>query len=53
MPESGRSNRNAGSRLAAAAKVEPLGFEQPPTDEPFVLAWMPAASLYFVTQTAI
>ena len=29
------------------AKIEPLDFEGNPTDEPVVLAWMPAASLYF------
>ena len=29
------------------AGVAPLDFEGRPTDEPVVLAWMPAASLYF------
>ena len=35
------------SRTSAAAQVEPLDFHQQVTDEPVVLAWMPAASLYF------
>jgi lactoylglutathione lyase len=30
-----------------AANVIPLDFEGAPTDEPVVLGWMPAASLYF------
>lgn len=30
-----------------AAGVTPLDFDQQPTREPVVLAWMPAASLYF------
>ena len=30
-----------------AAKITPLDFWQAPTDEPFVFAWMPAASLFF------
>ena len=30
-----------------AANVTPCDFERRPTDEPDVLAWMPAASLYF------
>lgn len=30
-----------------AANVSPRDFEHRPTDEPDVLAWMPAASLYF------
>ena len=30
-----------------AANVIPLDFASRPTDEPVVLAWMPAASLYF------
>jgi lactoylglutathione lyase len=30
-----------------AANIAPLGFFGDPTDEPVVLAWMPAASLYF------
>jgi lactoylglutathione lyase len=30
-----------------AANVAPLGFVGEPTDEPVVLAWMPAVSLYF------
>lgn len=29
------------------AKIEPLDFEGNPAGEPVVLAWMPAASLYF------
>lgn len=29
------------------ANIEPLDFEGHPTEEPVVLAWMPAASLYF------
>ena len=38
--------REAPNQLRAA-KVEPLDFAGNPTDEPVVLAWMPAASLYF------
>ena len=30
-----------------AAGIEPLGFNGDPAEEPQVLAWMPAASLYF------
>jgi lactoylglutathione lyase len=30
-----------------AAKITPLDFSGDPSDEPVVLAWMPAASLYF------
>ena len=37
---------NAPARLRAA-HVVPLNFDGDPTEEPFVLAWMPAASLYF------
>jgi lactoylglutathione lyase len=37
---------NAPQRLRAA-NVAPLDFDGNPTDEPVVLAWMPAASLYF------
>jgi lactoylglutathione lyase len=37
---------DAPARLRAA-KVIPLDFAGEPTDEPVVLAWMPAASLYF------
>ena len=33
--------------LLRAAKIVPLDFSGEPTDEPVVLAWMPAASLYF------
>jgi lactoylglutathione lyase len=38
--------------IAAPAKlralgVEPLGFDREPVDEPVVLGWMPALSLYF------
>jgi lactoylglutathione lyase len=29
------------------AHVVPLDFQEEPTDEPVVLAWMPAASIYF------
>jgi lactoylglutathione lyase len=34
-------------RRLRAANVVPLDFAENPTDEPVVLAWMPAASLYF------
>jgi lactoylglutathione lyase len=34
-------------RRLRAAQVTPRDFEGNPTDEPVVLAWMPAASLYF------
>jgi lactoylglutathione lyase len=37
---------DAPARLRAA-NVMPLDFAGEPTDEPVVLAWMPAASLYF------
>jgi len=37
---------NAPQRLRAAGII-PLDFSGEPTDEPVVLAWMPAASLYF------
>ncbi|MBZ5642119.1 MAG: VOC family protein [Acidobacteriia bacterium] len=37
---------NAPARLRASGVV-PLGFSGEPSDEPVVLAWMPAASLYF------
>lgn len=37
---------DAPARLRAA-NVIPLDFEGEPTEEPVVLAWMPAASLYF------
>ena len=37
---------NAPARLRASG-VAPLGFSGEPSDEPVVLAWMPAASLYF------
>jgi lactoylglutathione lyase len=33
--------------LLRAANVVPLDFWEQPTDEPVVLGWMPAASLYF------
>ena len=36
----------APARLRALG-VEPLGFNREPVDEPVVLAWMPAVSLYF------
>jgi lactoylglutathione lyase len=34
-------------RRLRAANIAPLDFVGNPTDEPVVLAWMPAASLYF------
>src|SRR5512132_1002985 len=34
-------------RRLRAADVTPRDFDGNPTDEPVVLAWMPAASLYF------
>jgi lactoylglutathione lyase len=34
-------------RRLRAVNVAPLDFAENPTDEPVVLAWMPAASLYF------
>lgn len=37
----------AAPRRLRDAGVAPLDFEGRPTDEPVVLAWMPAASLYF------
>jgi lactoylglutathione lyase len=37
---------NAPARLRSLG-VEPLGFEREPVDEPVVLGWMPALSLYF------
>src|SRR5882762_3330811 len=37
---------SAPARLRAA-NVVPLDFDGAPTDEPVVIAWMPAASLYF------
>jgi lactoylglutathione lyase len=33
--------------LLRAANIIPLDFQQQPTEEPVVLAWMPAVSLYF------
>jgi lactoylglutathione lyase len=36
----------APARLRALG-VEPRGFDGQPTDEPVVLAWMPAAAVYF------
>lgn len=36
----------APARLRAIG-VEPLSFQQAPTDEPTVIGWMPAATLYF------
>jgi len=36
----------AAEKLSAAG-VTPCGFDRQPTNEPDVLAWMPAASLYF------
>ena len=37
---------DAPARLRAASVI-PLDFWEQPTDEPVVLGWMPAASLYF------
>jgi lactoylglutathione lyase len=37
----------AASRSLRAAGIKPLDFDGRPTDEPSVLAWMPAVSLYF------
>ena len=37
----------APARLRALG-VEPLGFDREPVDEPVVLGWMPAVSLYFL-----
>jgi len=37
----------AAPRQLRSANVVPLDFDGRPTDEPVVLAWMPAASLYF------
>jgi lactoylglutathione lyase len=37
----------AAPRTLRAAGVTPLDFDGQPTDEPVVLAWMPAASIYF------
>jgi lactoylglutathione lyase len=37
---------NAAGRLRAAG-IEPRDFSGNPTSEPVVLAWMPAASVYF------
>ena len=37
----------APARLRAMG-VEPLGFDREPVDEPVVLGWMPAVSLYFL-----
>ena len=37
----------AAPRAMRSFGVTPLNFEGQPTDEPVVLAWMPAASIYF------
>jgi lactoylglutathione lyase len=37
----------AAPRALRSAGITPLDFEGKPTDEPVVLAWMPAASVYF------
>ena len=37
----------APGRLQSAG-ISPLDFDGQPTDEPVVLAWMPAASVYFL-----
>jgi lactoylglutathione lyase len=37
----------AAPRALESAGVTPLDFDGRPTDEPVVLAWMPAASIYF------
>ena len=34
-------------RVLQSAGITPLDFDGRPTDEPVVLAWMPAASIYF------
>jgi len=37
----------AAPRVLRLAGITPLDFDGHPTDEPVVLAWMPAASIYF------
>jgi lactoylglutathione lyase len=37
----------AAPRALRSAGITPLDFDGQPTDEPVVLAWMPAASVYF------
>jgi lactoylglutathione lyase len=37
----------AAPRALRSARITPLDFDGQPTDEPVVLAWMPAASIYF------
>jgi len=37
----------AAPRALRSAGITPLDFDGHPTDEPVVLAWMPAASVYF------
>jgi lactoylglutathione lyase len=37
----------AAPRTLQSAGIEALDFNGEPTDEPVVLAWMPAASIYF------
>jgi lactoylglutathione lyase len=34
-------------RVLRSAGITPLDFDGQPTDEPVVIAWMPAASIYF------
>ena len=38
----------AAPRTLRGAGITPLDFDGQPTDEPVVLAWMPAASIYFL-----
>ena len=40
-------NVMAASRALRASGITPLDFDGRPTDQPVVLAWMPAASVYF------
>jgi lactoylglutathione lyase len=37
----------AAPRALRSARITPLDFDGQPTDEPVVLGWMPAASIYF------
>jgi lactoylglutathione lyase len=37
----------AAPRALQSAGITPVDFDGRPTDEPVVLAWMPAASIYF------
>lgn len=43
----GRDDVVAAPRALLLAGITPLDFDGHPTDEPVVLAWMPAASIYF------